>query len=241
MIRGKRLSFATATVMTLLIGVLGSASARAEEGSTEPIRTEPEASADAQPTETQAEPTPPRAPAPVEAPTVISTSPASQPTLAAESTMELRKLPRKLNPIEGQAPPLGYVEVEKRRKGLIISGSVVFGAIYLGCLIGSTAGDRMLAIPLVGPMIAGFNGLDSRDEDFEYDYERREYEDAEYAAKLFGTLGTVAQATGIALFIAGMATKKKIWLRQDIAGVKLLLTPTLVGNNGPGLGVSGTF
>lgn len=171
----------------------------------------------------------------------IQTEPTPQATPPQNTIAELRKKPRRLRPIEGEQPPLGYVEIEKRKKGLIISGSVVFGSVYLGCLIASTAGDRMLAIPLAGPMIAGYNGPEHVSSDYDSDYEKREYEDAKYAARLFGTLGTLAQATGIALFIAGMASKKKVWLRQDLAGIKMQMMPTVVGSNGPGFGMVGTF
>lgn len=147
----------------------------------------------------------------------------------------LQRLPRKLRPIEGQTPPPGYVEVDRRKKGLIIGGSVLFGSVYLACVIASVA-DRMLLIPLVGPMIAGYSDRDSRGDDL-YDISEEE----KYTGRLFGTLGTLAQVTGLTLFIFGMAQKSKIWLRQDIAGLKIQVTPTLVGFGDPGIGLSGTF
>jgi len=139
----------------------------------------------------------------------------------------LRRLPKKLRPVEGQAPPEGYVEIQGRKRGLIIAGSVLFGTTYLASVIASVA-DRMLLIPLAGPMIAGYGTEDPDDE-------------VVYAARLFGTLGTIAQVTGVTLFILGMAQKRTVWLRQDIAGVKFQVTPVLVGRNEPGIGFFGTF
>lgn len=182
---------------------------------------------------TPSPPAPPVAPPPqpVAPPTA---TPPPPPTPVIIQYADLRKQPKKLNIVEGQAPPPGYVEVERGRRGLIIAGSTVFGGVYLACVMLSPI-DRNLLIPVIGPIIAGYS-----DDDEYYSGEEWE-EDDRYAERLYGTLGSLAQVTGVALFIAGMASKKKIWLRQDIAGVKMQLHPTMIGRNEPGLGISGTF
>ena len=43
------------------------------------------------------------------------------------------------------------------------------------------------------------------------------------------------------MLIGGLASPRKVWLRGDIAGVRYQVTPGLVGNNAPGLGVTGNW
>lgn len=192
--------------------------------------------------ETQPNPVPAAPLQPVVKPTEHkeATTDSAEPDKASGQTsdigplMELKKLPRRLRTIEGQMPPVGYVEVYKKRKGLVIAGSTVFGAVYLASILASVA-DRTLLVPIAGPMIAGFrHKKDPHLSD-------SEAKDDIYAVRLVGTLGTIAQTAGVTMFIIGMASKKKMWLRQDVAGVKLQLAPTLIGNNSPSLGIYGTF
>jgi hypothetical protein len=169
------------------------------------------------------------------------------------SYTKLRRMPKSLSPVDGQAPPFGYVEVTRRKMGMAIGGSVLFGISYLLCVALSPL-DRALLIPIAGPTIAGFKFDSSIDDDYqedEYDYYYNgynSYEDArdaardkEYATRLYGIVCSLAQTAGVALFIGGMLSKKKLWLRQDIAGVKFQFTPTVVGQGDAGLGIVGTF
>ncbi len=154
--------------------------------------------------------------------------------------VNLRSKPKKLRYVEGEDPPEGYVEVEKRRRALVISGAALFGGTYLFCVLLSEANIK-LAIPILGPMIAGFGYEHDQGDDSYPSYDSSDDSDREATMRLYGTFGTLAQTAGVVLFIVGLASKKKIWLRQDIAGLSIQFTPTLVGENGTGLGVAGTF
>jgi hypothetical protein len=185
-------------------------------------------------------PTTPSPPAGQQSPTVIYALPPGaviqqqqQTETETDPLVSLRKKPRRLRYVEGEEPPEGYVEVEQRRKGLIIGGAATFGGVWLACMILSSI-NTMLAIPVVGPMMAGFS--------YKADSDSIELsDDPEFTARMWGTLGTLVQTTGIVLFIIGMSAKKKVWLRQDIAGLSIHFSPTVVGDNEPGLGIVGTF
>ncbi len=156
-------------------------------------------------------------PAPVEPQPISEAGPTSR--------ADFRKLPKKLKPIEGEAPPSGYVEVVQKRRAPIIAGASLFGGLYIFCLAISPV-NHNLAIPIAGPMMAGFTYDDA-------------YSDP-YAARLYGTFGTLLQTAGVALFIWGISSKKTLWLRQDIAGFTFSLTPA-VGHQSGGLGLHGSF
>jgi len=146
----------------------------------------------------------------------------------------LRKKPKKLHAVSGKTPPEGYVEVEQRRRKMIIAGSSIFGGVYGFCLL--LAGeDNRLIIPFAGPIIAGFSYKSSLPKNND------DHDNPEVYARMWGILGSVAQVTGVTLFIMGLASKKKVWLRQDLAGLKIQFAPTVVGKKSPGLGVVGTF
>lgn len=154
----------------------------------------------------------------------------------------LQKMPKRLPYREGMLPPDGYVEVRKARKGMVISGATIFGGFYALCAMISLAdtesidgdpnsirdGIRYMSIPLFGPMIWGF-GVDDTDPD------------VRFRARFSGMLLSMAQITGVTLFIVGLTAKKTMWLREDIAGVSFSITPTLLGQQQPGLSIIGTF
>ncbi len=180
-------------------------------------------------------------------PVQIVVLPSSQP----DPYVDLDQQPARIRPIKGQSPPPGYVEVEMPRKGLIWGGGVLFGVTYLGCLLFSPL-NHNLSIPIAGPAIASFDYeadpddyLDedeySQDPEWEQEQAESRAKSDEFAIRTLGILGSVAQGMGVAMFIAGLAWKKKLWLRQDLAGVQLQVVPTMVGRHGSGIGLVGTF
>lgn len=148
-----------------------------------------------------------------------------------DTLANLRQMPRYLRPIEGQEPPFGYVETTKKRKGVIIGGSALFGAVYIVCASFSSL-NKYLLIPIAGPMIAAWqyeNGNESGSKD------------PELSIRFLGTIGTIAQVTGVTMFVVGMAAEKKVWMRQDLAGISVQLFPIAMGRGEPGLGLTGSF
>ena len=99
----------------------------------------------------------------------------------------------------------------RKRYGLIISGSIVFGMPYLFSAFGglSSLGSNdttgvALLLPVIGPFIVAgqsdFHGLEG------------------FVSGLLLISGLV-QTTGAALLIAGLAGSKKVLVRNDIAKV----------------------
>lgn len=229
-----------AVLLIACIWMLSGKAARSQEGGEVPPPPPPPGAAPEQGAQSQGQDAATASPAaPQQSPTVIYALPPGsviqQPQQTEAETdplVDLRKKPRRLRVVDGEAPPPGYVEVEQRRKGMIIAGSAVFGGVWLACAILSSL-DSKLAIPVVGPVISAWGYEDSSDSDVS--------SDTVSFVRMWGVIGTLAQTTGVALFIIGMSVKKTVWLRQDIAGATIFISPTLVGENEPGLGIVGTF
>lgn len=125
--------------------------------------------------------------------------------------------PRKIPYDEERSAPLGYREGTEPRRGMWITGLSIFASTYgLTALIGGaivaeeeeTGG--WLLLPVVGPMgFAAQDGLDDADD-------RRGF-----AAM---TLLSGAQAAGLTLLIVGLATERKVFLRNDVASSEPSLT-----------------
>jgi hypothetical protein len=139
--------------------------------------------------------------------------------------------PRKIPYDEDRSAPFGYREGTEPRRGMWVTGLSIFASTYgLSALIGGAivaeeeeAGGWLL-LPVIGPMgFAAQDGLDDADD-------RRGF-----AAM---TLLSGAQAAGLTLLIVGLATERKVFLRNDVAssGLSLTIAPTPSG-----AAVVGTF
>lgn len=131
---------------------------------------------------------------------------------------------------EGRAPPPGYTEVHRTRKGLLIGGGVTLGATYsvsalvaaIGHDVSETGHNEVAAlwIPVVGPFIQ-INRTDSA------------------VANLFLAGLGGAQIAGAVMLYVGLTTKKRVFVRNDL--VSSLTVVPLSGNGATGVGLSGNF
>ena len=149
--------------------------------------------------------------------------------------------PKKMDYEEGDPIPPGYHVDTKIRKGLVIGGAVTFGVCYLfSALFASTlesANDALgssnddyvpLYIPVVGPFITIGSAQ------------------SEGAGTFLLVIDGIAQAGGLAMFIAGLAAPSSELVRNDIGDLDINLTPMMVGkdyrgNSTMGLGFVGTM
>jgi hypothetical protein len=132
--------------------------------------------------------------------------------------------PRKIPYDEGQSPPLGYRVGGEARRGMWVTGLSIFASTYgMTALIGGgivaeeEETGAWLLLPVVGPMgFAAQDGLDDADG-------RRTF-----AAM---TLLSGAQAAGLTLLIVGLATERKVFIRNDVASraPSLSFVPTPTG------------
>jgi hypothetical protein len=118
--------------------------------------------------------------------------------------------PKRVTPTPGERPPEGYVEAESNLRGVWIGGVSMLSAGYFVTILGGGIADAVEdhdngkylwygLIPVAGPfVIAGHEEIQSG------------------GKAVFILLGAV-QAAGLGMTIGGVATKKKVWLRDDIA------------------------
>lgn len=144
--------------------------------------------------------------------------------------------PKILDWEEGDPVRPGYHPETRVRKGLVIGGAVTFGVTYLFTALAgaiasdvneitnSSSGDSVpLFIPVIGPFIAigtlhpGTTG------------------------GFFLALDGIAQAGGVAMFIAGLASPRTVQVRNDISKPFVRPTPMMVGGTSPGFGLVGKF
>ncbi|NUO52816.1 MAG: hypothetical protein HOV80_28560 [Polyangiaceae bacterium] len=118
--------------------------------------------------------------------------------------------PKRLPPTPGERPPEGYVESESNLRGVWIGGVSMLSAGYFVSILGGGIADAVEdhedgkylwygLIPVAGPfVIAGHKEIESG------------------GKAVFILLGAV-EAAGLGMTIGGLATKKKVWLRDDVA------------------------
>jgi hypothetical protein len=131
---------------------------------------------------------------------------------------------------EGQPVPYGYHPEQRARRGLVIAGAVVFGALYLySTLLAADSDDNystesnnyeLLWIPVLGP----FMQVGKADSTLE---------------KYVWVLDGVGQAGGVAMFVTGLLYQRTILVRDDMASMTVV--PMKIGMDGSGLGVVGRF
>lgn len=137
--------------------------------------------------------------------------------------------PRRLTAEPGEKPPAGYTEVSSNNRPLWIGGVTTFAA---GCFVGIIAGGvadseenhedgRYLwwnLLPVAGPLVTASSS-----------------EIGVGGKTMFVLLGAT-EAAGLGMLIGGLATKKKTWLRDDVAQTHE--PELLIGAGSAGLRVS---
>ena len=128
---------------------------------------------------------------------------------------------------EGMPIPYGYHQTKRARRGLVVAGSIVFGVTYLYTAMlaaespSSSRGDESwLYLPVLGPLLQ-MTQADSR-----------------WGTGVL-TLDALAQASGVAMFIAGMIYPRTILVRSDLASMTVV--PMKIGMEGSGLELVGRF
>jgi hypothetical protein len=210
-----------------------------------PEATAPEATA---PEATAPEATAPEATAP-EATAGVTTGASTTPPAAVPNSGEPRA---KLASVDDEEPaefaydpsrpiPSGYVLRQRRRKGLIISGSIVFGVGYGASLLGlDTSAHKKdfdngwLVVPVVGPLI----GLATQRDTCESAYGTSKCGKATSTQVVLGTL-FVMQAVGATLFTSGMVLPRR-WLERA-SGASVAVLPALVDKGGYGVVAFASF
>jgi hypothetical protein len=130
---------------------------------------------------------------------------------------------------DGEPIPPGYRLVQRRRRGLIIAGSIVTGVPWVLGVSAATAADfgdhsGLLVVPVLGPWLM-----------LATDDLRGTSKAGERGLLVFDGL---AQAAGGAMFLAGMFVPRVRLVRTDVV---VSVVPLELGHGAHGLGAVGRF
>lgn len=139
-------------------------------------------------------------------------------------------MPEEISDYDEDRPiPAGYTRVERKRKGLIIGGSVTLGATFLvtaffGLIAGAVneaEGSNTDVAPMFVPVIGPF----------------LEFGETRNSAARFGlTVLGLGQVAGATMLIIGLTNPRTVLVRND----QLTLAP-LLGDHASGLALRGRF
>jgi hypothetical protein len=145
--------------------------------------------------------------------------------------------PRTIEYAEGRPVPPGYHVEEHARTGLAVGGGVTFGATWLlSAAIGaglseawahdSDIGNDDTAWPLFIPVAGPFIGIGTMH--------------ASYGPGFILVMDGLAETGGLAMFIAGLAAKKQLLVRDDVYDAQVQLVP-LAGPGVAGMAITGSL
>ncbi|WP_437302531.1 hypothetical protein [Sorangium sp. So ce388] len=131
---------------------------------------------------------------------------------------------------EGEPVPLGYHREKRVRKGLVISGAIVFGTVYLFTAIGGadavyrgSSGYAALFVPCAGPFLTLATTQ-------------------QHSLERVGlVVDGLVQITGAALLLPGLLVPKTVLVRHDVSKAFVLPAPMSFGPDSAGLGLVGRF
>jgi len=130
---------------------------------------------------------------------------------------------------EDEPAPQGYHWSKRVRRGPIIAGAVLFGTFYvLSAFIGALGQDSgdpaygWLYVPGLGPFIELSNSSSA-------------------TASVALILDGAAQSAGLALLVWGIVSPAPVLVRNQIDAPRVVPVPMLLGRNGQGFGLIGTF
>jgi hypothetical protein len=135
--------------------------------------------------------------------------------------------------IDDRSPPPGYTLVHRRRKGLLIAGPIVLGAVYgytaLIAAVGTdidkdTGGDGTSVAPLFIPVLGPFLEMGETDS---------------YTARYLLAIDGAAQVAGAVMLYYGLTTTKRVFVRNDMLA-NMSVVP-MVTPETSGLAVFGRF
>jgi hypothetical protein len=173
---------------------------------------------------------PPQGPPPAAYPQPVYPAPLSQ-TMQTTYVPQSVALsgPEEITDVEDdRRAPMGYTEVHRARRHLIVGGAVTFGVTYLISAFTATLGEKSngsndlasLYVPVAGPFL------------------EMHYTDNSTARFFLVSLGA-AQLAGAVMLYVGATSKQRVFVRNDLVG-SLSITP-LVDHHVQGLALTGAF
>jgi len=121
-----------------------------------------------------------------------------------------KKKKRKMPAVEGEAPPEGYHTETTNLRGLWIAGISTFAPIYALTVLSGGIADAWegtggyyaawTLLPIAGPFVVAAHGGDNG---------------IGGGAKVYFVAMGLLQATGMGMFIGGLAAKKSVWVPDE--------------------------
>lgn len=150
---------------------------------------------------------------PLSAPPAPPTEPTAAPSAPSADAPRSLGLFRGTERFAWQSPvPAGFREERAVRKGLLITGSAVFGGLYLYTLVTALSSSMpLLAVPIVGPIVIGAQAVANAGGSLPF------------FSTVFGVsfiAAGVLQAAGVTLAVLGVALPVK-WLERERPGLSL--------------------
>jgi hypothetical protein len=154
--------------------------------------------------------------------------------------------------VEGKPIPAGYHLETRVRKGLVVSGPIIFGVPYLLSMSVAASSkyepDRWLYAPVFGPFV----NLASRSDDCNPNVSSGTNSSFQCAGdsstRFFLMLDGLMQTAGATMLILGLALPQTLLVRDDApytgkhgTHVAWTISPYSMGRAGSGLALSGTF
>jgi len=163
-----------------------------------------------------------------------------------------RAQPVEMRYVEGRPIPPGYHIETRAKKGLVISGSIIFGVPYLLSMSVAASSryppDHWLYAPVIGPFVnlatrsdsCNPNGTNGTNASFDCNDDS--------GVRFFLMMDGLMQVAGATMFVLGLALPTTLLVRDDAPYVgkkgnqfAWTVQPYTVGRSGYGLGVLGSF
>ena len=156
--------------------------------------------------------------------------------------------------VEGRPIPQGYHIETRIRKGLVVSGSIIFGVPYLLSMSVAASShytpDRWLYAPVIGPFAnLAVRGDECNPNGGQSGSSTTVVCSSDSGVRFFLMMDGLMQTAGATLFILGLAMPQTLLVRDDAPYVgkkngsqfAWTVSPYAIGRQGYGLGVAGIF
>ena len=154
--------------------------------------------------------------------------------------------------VEGKPIPPGYHIETRVRRGLVVSGPIIFGVPYLLSMSVAASSkyepDRWLYAPVFGPFINLASRSDECNPNTSSSTSGTITCTADSSTRFFLMLDGLMQTAGATMLILGLALPQTLLVRDDApytgknpSHVAWTISPYAMGRSGYGLGVTGIF
>jgi hypothetical protein len=154
--------------------------------------------------------------------------------------------------VEGRPIPPGYHVETRHRRGLVVSGPIIFGVPYLLSMSVAASSkytpDRWLYAPVVGPFVNLATRSDDCNPNTTSGNSTTVVCSGESGTRFFLMLDGLMQTAGATLLILGLALPQTLLVRDDApysgankSNFAMTISPYAIGKSGGGIGVTGIF